>query len=142
MSRLPGRSPGLDGIPNEVVRLIAKRIPRCFFDRWNRQKIFELEFFSTDEKGKNWSLIDSTGKRFERLIHNRMEKVCEDVDNERISEAQFCFRKGQSTDHALKKVKERVSESHHELPSPVFDWKIFNVTEFSLSECDSPVCIH
>ena len=29
-SRLsPGKSPGLDGIPNEVVRLIEKRISRC-----------------------------------------------------------------------------------------------------------------
>ena len=52
-SRLtPGKSPGLNGIPNEVVRLIAKKNPqmltsvfnKCldeeiFPDRWKRQKL-------------------------------------------------------------------------------------------------------
>ena len=63
-------------------------------------------------------MIDSTGKLFERLILNRMEMVCEEEDNEGISAAQFGFRKGLSTYHALKKVEERVSKALHELPSP------------------------
>ena len=63
-------------------------------------------------------MIDSTGKLFERLILNRMENMCEQEDNERISVAHFGFHKGLSTHHALKKVEERVSEALHELPSP------------------------
>ena len=47
-----------------------------------------------------------------------MEKVCEEEDNERISIAQFSFRKKLSTHHALKKVEERVSEALRDLPSP------------------------
>ena len=53
-------------------------------------------------------MIDSTGKLFERLILNRMENMCKEEDNEGISAAQFGFRKGLSTHHALKKVEERV----------------------------------
>ena len=45
-------------------------------------------------------MIDSTGKLFERLILNRMEKVCEEED-EKISAAQFGFRKGLSINHAF-----------------------------------------
>ena len=63
-------------------------------------------------------MIDSTGKLFKRLILNRIENVCQEEDNEGISAAQFGFRKGLSTHHALKKVEERVSEALHELPSP------------------------
>ena len=51
-------------------------------------------------------MIDSTSKLFERLILNRMEKVCEEEDDEGISAAQFGFRKGLSTHHALKKIEE------------------------------------
>ena len=54
-------------------------------------------------------MIDSTRKLFERLILNRMEKMCEEEDNEGFSAAQFGFRKGLSTHHALKKVEERES---------------------------------
>ena len=63
-------------------------------------------------------MIDSTGKLFKRFILNRIEKVSEEEDNEGISAAQFGFRKALSTDHALKKVEERVSEGLPELPSP------------------------
>ena len=45
-----------------------------------------------------------------------MENVCEEKDNEGISAAQFGFRKGLSTHHALKKLEERVTEALHELP--------------------------
>ena len=56
-------------------------------------------------------MIDSTGKLFERLIFNRMEKMCEEVVNEGFSAAQFGFRKGLLTDHALKKVEESLGGS-------------------------------
>ena len=137
MSRLsPGKSPGLDGIPNEVVRLIAKKNPqmltsvfnKCpkegiFPDRWRRQKLVLIPK-STQASVADPSLfrplgmIESTGKLFERVILNRMENVCEEEDTEGISAAQFGFHKGLSTHHALKKVEERVSEALHELPSP------------------------
>ena len=42
-------------------------------------------------------MIDSTDKLFEKLIPNRMEKVCEEEDNEGMSAAQIGFRKGLST---------------------------------------------
>ena len=130
-SRLsPGKSPGLDGIPNEVVRLIAKKNPQMV------TSVFNLEegIFPVRWKGKNvliskrnqataadpssfrpLGMIDSTGKLFERLILNRME-VCEEEDNEGISAAQFGFQ-GSVNHHTLKKVEERVSEALHELPN-------------------------
>ena len=46
-----------------------------------------------------------------------MEKVCEEEDNERISAAQFGFRKDLSSHHALEKVEESF-EALHELPCP------------------------
>ena len=54
-------------------------------------------------------MIDWTVKLFERIILNRMEKVCREEDNEGIFAAQFSFHKGLSTDHVLKKVEERGS---------------------------------
>ena len=48
---------------------------------------------------------------------DKVERVCEEQDNERIAAAQFGFRKGLSTHHALKGIEERVSEALHE-PSP------------------------
>ena len=44
-------------------------------------------------------------------ILNRMEKLCEKEDIEGISAAQFGFRKGLSTHHALKKVEESLGGS-------------------------------
>ena len=122
-SRLsPGKSPGLDGIPNEVVRLIAKKnsqmlmsvFNKCleegiFPNRWKRQQLILIpestQAMVTDPSSfRPLRMIDSTGKLFERLILNRMEKV-------------FGFRKRLSTHHALKKVKESVSEALYELRS-------------------------
>ena len=91
--------------------------------RWKRQKLVLIpkstQATAADPSSfRPLGMIDSTGKLFERLILNRMEKVCDKEDNEGISAAQFGFRKGLSTNHALKKVEERVSEALHELPSP------------------------
>ena len=119
----PGKRPGLDGIPNEMVPLIAKKNPKMlmsvfnkfleegiFFDRLKRQKLVLIPK-STQATAAGPSsfrllgIIDSTGKLFERLILNRMEKVTEEKDNERISLAQFGFCKGLSTHHALRNVR-------------------------------------
>ena len=131
-SRLsPGKSLGLDEILNEVVRLIAKKNLQTlmsvfnkylekgiFANRWKRQKLVLISKSTQATAADSSSfrplgMIDSTGKLFERLILNRMEKGCDKEDNERISAAQFGFRKGLSTHHALKKVEERVSEAFH-----------------------------
>ena len=96
---------------------------RIFPDRWKRQKLVLIpkstQATAADPSSfKPLGMIHSTGKLFERLILNRMEKVCEEEDNEGISAAQFGFRNGLSINRALKKVEERVSEALHELPSP------------------------
>ena len=94
-----------------------------FPDRWKRQK-FVLILKSTQATTADPSsfrllgIIDSMDKLFEGFILNRMEKVCEEEGNEGIFTAQFGFRKGLLTHHALKKVEERISEALHELPSP------------------------
>ena len=131
-----GKNPGLDGIPNEVVRLIAKKNPqmlisvfnKCleegiFPDRWKIQELVLIpkstQATAADPSSfRPLGIIDSMGKLFEKLILNRMEKVWEREDNEGISTAQFGFRKGLSTHHALKEVEETVWEALHELPSP------------------------
>ena len=99
-------------------------MPRGIFPvRWKRQKLVLIpkstQATAADPSSfRPLGIIDSSGKLFERLLLNRMEKVCEEEDNEGISAAQFGFRKGLSTHHALKKVEERVSEALHKLPSP------------------------
>ena len=112
VSRLsPGKSPGLDGIPNEVVRTIAKENPqmlmsvfnKClqegiFPDRWKSQKLVLIpkitQATAADPSSfRPLGMIDSTGKLLERIILNRMEIVYEEEDNEE-SAAQFGFRKG------------------------------------------------
>ena len=117
-----------------MVRLIAKKNTQMsvfnkyieegiFPDRWKRQKLVLIpkstQTTAADTSSfRSLGMIDSTDKLFERLILNRMEKVCEEEDNEEISAARFGFRKGLSTHYALKKVEEKVSEALHELPSP------------------------
>ena len=39
----PGKNPGLDGIPNEVVRLIAKKNPQMFTKKYLK-KLFDKRF--------------------------------------------------------------------------------------------------
>ena len=131
----PGKSPGLDGIPNEVIRLVVVKKPqlllgvynKCLADgtfpaRWKRQKLVLIPKgkagAATDPSAyRPLGMIDSAGKLFERLILNRMEKVIEKAENEGISPNQFRFRsKGMFTHHALQKVGERVSEALYELP--------------------------
>ena len=108
-----------------MVRLIAKKNPqmlmsifnKClkegtFPDRWNRQKLVLIpkstQATAADPSSfRPLGIIDSTGKLFERLILNRMEKVCEEEDNEGISAAQFGFRKGLPTHHALTNYRAR-----------------------------------
>ena len=86
-----GESPGLDGMPNEVICLTAKRNPqilmslfnKClekgiFPDRWRRQKLVLIpkstQATATDPLSfRPLEMIDLTGKLFERLILNRME---------------------------------------------------------------------
>ena len=132
----PRKSPELAGIRNEVVRLITKKNPqmltsvfnKCleegiFPDRWKRQKLVLIPnstqaSVADPSSFRPLGMIDSMGKLFERLILNRMKNVCKEEDNEGISAAQFSFRKGMSTHHALKKVEERVSEALHVLLSP------------------------
>ena len=136
-SRLyPGKSPGLDGITNEVVRLIAKEnaqmlisvFNKCleeviFLDRWKRQKLVLIpkntQATAVDPSSfTSLEMIDTTAKLFESFIINRIEEVCEEEDNEggnpqpSSASARDC-----PTHHALKKVKEVVSEAFHELPS-------------------------
>ena len=99
------------------MRLIAKKnlqmlmsvFNKCleegiFPDRWKRQKLVLIPK-STQATAADPSsfrplrMIDATGQLFERLILNRMEKVCEEEDNEEIFAASASARGCQPTTH-------------------------------------------
>ena len=87
---VPGKAPGPDGIPNEVLRATIREKPQLILNllntclerghfpkQWKRQKLVLIP------KGKNkdpkapssWRplcMLDSTGKLYERMIFNRV----------------------------------------------------------------------
>lgn len=111
------RAPGMDGIPNIALKTAIKLAPAVFLgmynaclkegifpDKWKRQRLVLLP------KGKKppdepssyrpLCMLDTAGKIFERIIHNRIEKVVDPL----LAEGQFGFRKERSTLDAINTV--------------------------------------
>ena len=59
---------------------------------------------------KQGQQLDSTGKLYERMSLNRVQRECDDPENKGISEVQYGFRAGRSTFYAVQEVQKRVDK--------------------------------
>ena len=93
---VPGKAPGPDGIPNEVLRAIIREKPQLILDllntclerghfpkKWNRQKLVFIPKGKTEDPKAPFSwrllcMLDSTGKLYERMILNRVQLELDD----------------------------------------------------------------
>ncbi|KAI8129373.1 Retrovirus-related Pol polyprotein from type-1 retrotransposable element R1 [Lucilia cuprina] len=114
-----GKSPGLDGIPNEVLKLTAELWPElllvaynlCFINGtfpkcWKIQKLVLLRKgtkpLNEPSSYRPLCMINTLGKLFESLISTRL-----DIEIRRqggLSPKQYGFQKGKSTIGAIKEV--------------------------------------
>ena len=112
-------SPGLDGIPNEAIKIIVSKQPdtilkllnKClnkgtFPIVWKKVRLFLLK---KGDKPLNYPssyrplcLMDSTAKLFEKIIDNRLRCILETYNG--LDNNQFGFRAGRSTTDALKLI--------------------------------------
>lgn len=121
----PRKAPGPDYIPNEIVRTVVEIWPevlleafnKCvqegvFHSRWKRQTLVLLSEgdkpFGKPSSYRPISLIDTTGKLFERLLLRRLEEHIN--DNGGLSSRQYGFQKGRSTVDAIAKVTEMAAK--------------------------------
>ncbi|KAL4082654.1 hypothetical protein QTP88_029715 [Uroleucon formosanum] len=119
--KLPsGKAPGPDQVPNEVIRLAAKKFPElflaayyacirtgCFPTRWKRASLVLLHKGQSkppDQPSsyRPISLLDGAGKLLERLLLARLEDHIEHAGG--LSDSQYGFRKSRSTTDAIAEV--------------------------------------
>ena len=115
------KSPGLDGIPNEVLRVVIEVHPKLLLDAyntclaqcsfpkiWKRQRVILLRKgnkpLQETSSYRPIFLLDTMGKILEGLIMNRMEKH---LEGEQLSPKQYGFRKGLSTVDAIQELVSR-----------------------------------
>lgn len=117
--RLPvGKAPGPDNIPNEIIKLAARRFPGIFLDvynaciatgrfpaRWKRACLVLLHKgqnkpHDTPSSYRPLSLLDGAGKLLERMLLQRLEEY----SVRSLSPTQFGFRRGRSTTDAIAEV--------------------------------------
>ena len=125
MRRIKGKrkSPGLDGIPSRVWEIIHTRDPdglrevlnRClqegvFPSRWKAARLVLLRKGSKPEglpsSYRPLCLLDEAGKILERVIGSRVTEHVEERGG--LSDNQFGFRAGRSTNDAVLHMKRRV----------------------------------
>lgn len=120
------KTPGLDGIPFEVIRefyYANKNWFKNIFDICYRNGIFpniwkEAKVILLPKKGKDSTLCNAYrpicllpcwGKLYDKLIKNRLVYHLE--EQELIHKNQFGFRKGRSTEDALRNIVTRIEEN-------------------------------
>lgn len=115
----PGKAPGIDGIPNEILKETVTVYPgillRClnacflngeFFSDWKRQKLVLLR--KGDKPLEEVSsyrpicLLDTMGKLLEDMVLQRLQNHLTGENS--LSGKQFGFRKGRSTVDAIQAV--------------------------------------
>lgn len=114
-----GKSPGPDGIPNEVIKIAGETWPELFLEvfnkclingsfptNWKRQRLVLLRKGSKPlnepSSYRPLCMLDSLGKLLECLMLKRLEERIEDLGG--LSPMQYGFRKGRSTVDAISEV--------------------------------------
>lgn len=123
-----GKAPGPDGIPTEVLRVIAKERPNVLLNMYNAcllegvfPKIWKKQQLTLISKGKGnperaeayrpLCMLDTAGKLLERMIKPRLAAA---VNNARgLSPRQYGFRPGRSTLGAIQDVVNSVEEARN-----------------------------
>ncbi|XP_043272051.1 uncharacterized protein [Venturia canescens] len=114
-----GKTPGPDGVPAEILRLVARLRPEILLDLYNtclttgtfsgRWKEARLVLIpkgrgdpNTPSAYRPLSLLDTTGKLYEQLLRPRLTDAMQAGGG--LSDLQFGFRRGRSTIGAIQKV--------------------------------------
>lgn len=121
------KSPGLDGIPTEILRLTAVHCPGILLDvfnrcltlgefpaRWKRQRLVLLlkgnKPLDEPSSFRPLCLLDTAGKLLERLLLARLETALEETEG--LSDRQYGFRKGRGTVDAITAVHRIAAEAN------------------------------
>ncbi|KAL4121985.1 hypothetical protein QTP88_014400 [Uroleucon formosanum] len=130
VSRLSmGKATGLDGIPNEMLSLIANRSSNIFVKMYNRclsESVFPVRWkrarllllhkgpdkpVSNPSSFRPLCMLDTTGKLFERILLLRLNEHLERAGG--LNTNQFGFRRGCSTEDAINKVLDLARWANH-----------------------------
>jgi len=131
------KAPGPDGVPSEILKLIAGHHPKLLLELFN--KCLEVGVFPSRwkaarlillDKGKGGNpqsassyrplcMLDGMGKLLEKLIKSRLQTAIQEAGD--YSQNQHGFRRGHSTLNAVKQVISAVYEarSHSYATRPV-----------------------
>lgn len=118
------KAPGLDGIPNIALKTAIKAAPALFLGvydtclkegtfprKWKRQRLVLLpKGRKPPEEPSSYRplcMLDTAGKIFERIVHQRIEAVVDPV----LADNQYGFRKGRSTLDAISLVVDTAKEA-------------------------------
>lgn len=130
LSLKPKKSPGPDGIPNEVLKLVYQFRPNLLLDMFNAciaqgifskiWKVGRLVLVSKKNADPEASsgyrplcMLDTAGKLLEKLLKTRLLSAIRDAGD--LSPNQYGFRAGRSTINAISEVVEAVrrAEAHN-----------------------------
>jgi len=118
-----GKAPGPDGIPAEILKIVAEENPEIllqmyncclqegiFPDVWKRQQLVLISKGKGDPESPSayrpLCMLDTAGKLFEKLLKPRIHEVVESAGG--LSPRQYGFRPGKSTIGAIEDVIEGV----------------------------------
>lgn len=119
-----GKAPGPDGVPAEIIKIVAAKHPELFLNMYNA--CLQKGFFPTSwknarlvliDKGKGepnspssfrpLCMLDTAGKLYEKLLKARLLQAIQDAGD--LSDKQYGFRKGRSTIGAVEEVIKAVN---------------------------------
>lgn len=133
---LQGKAPGPDGVPDLIIRNVARHKPGILRDIFNKclkgsvfphsWKIAKLVLLRKGDKPledpssyRPICLLNTVGKFFERLIKTRIEKRLEEAGD--LDDPQYGFRKGRSTVDAIRRVLDVVESAGS---GQLYNWKL------------------
>jgi Reverse transcriptase (RNA-dependent DNA polymerase)/Endonuclease-reverse transcriptase len=120
----PGKAPGMDGVPNEVLKVLATKYPQIvletfnaclregyFHSTWKRQMLIlipkEGKPAGHPSSYRPICLLDAAGKLMERLILQKITPYLEEGENA-LTGNQYGFRRKRSAIGAVSYVVDRI----------------------------------